>query len=76
MDARTYWKHYVERHGGATAVAKRLGIPYSTIAGLCNASRGCGRDLALRMAAADPLLDPSVLIFLRAKRKDGQQEAA
>lgn len=76
MDARTYWNHYTEQHGGPSGVARRLGIPYSTIAGLCNGSRGCGRDLALRMHAADPLLDPSVLIFLRAKRAAATDKAA
>ena len=69
MDARTYWNHYVDKHGGPSGVARTLGIPYSTIAGLCNGSRGCGRDLALRMAEADPLLDPSQLIFLRASKR-------
>ncbi|GAB2494109.1 hypothetical protein [Arenimonas alkanexedens] len=69
MDARTYWKAYVEKKGGPTKVAELLGIPYSTIAGVCNGSRGIGRDLAARMAAADPALDASLLLWVRAVEK-------
>lgn len=65
MNPRTYWNTYVERHGGVSATAERLGLPYSTLAGICNGSRGIGRDLAIRMRQADPLLDPSVLIWIR-----------
>lgn len=66
MDARDYWNTYVEQQGGATAVSAKLGIPYSTIAGICNGSRGIGHDLALRMVAKDPLLDASKLVWVRA----------
>lgn len=68
MDARTYWNTYVQRHGGVAGTAAHLGLPYSTVAGICNGSRGIGRDLALRMRKADPLLDPSVLFYLRANK--------
>lgn len=61
---REVWTQYVARKGGATAVAAALGIPYSTIAGVCNGSRGIGRSLARRMAAADPDLDESVLVWV------------
>lgn len=70
MDARQYWKHYIEQQGGAPAAAKRLSIPYSTIAGICNGSRGIGHALAERMAAADPMLDAKRLIWVRAKKAD------
>jgi plasmid maintenance system antidote protein VapI len=66
MDARTYWNAYVEQKGSPTKVAEHLGIPYSTIAGVCNGSRGIGRDLAAKMAAADPTLDASMLVWVRA----------
>lgn len=69
MDARTYWNAYVDRIGGPTKVAAHLGIPYSTIAGVCNGSRGIGRDLAAKMAAADPALDASKLVWVRAVPK-------
>lgn len=69
MDARAYWSHYVERHGGVPQTAEALGIPYSTIAGICNGSRGIGRELARRMAAKDPLLDENVLVWVRAVPK-------
>ena len=68
MDARTYWQHYVDQNDGPVSVAKRLGIPYSTIAGICNGSRGIGHNLAQRMAQADPLLDASKLIWVRSSK--------
>ncbi|MNC71226.1 hypothetical protein D3C75_1221210 [compost metagenome] len=65
MTPRTYWNKYVKRQGGAVRTAEALGIPYSTIAGICNGSRGIGRILAKRMAAADKSLDESVLIWVQ-----------
>lgn len=65
MDARAYWNAYVKQHGGPVPVHIRLGIPYSTIAGVCNGSRGIGHDLASRMAKADPLLDAAKLVWVR-----------
>jgi plasmid maintenance system antidote protein VapI len=65
MDARTYWNTYVDDNGGPTRVAGKLGIPYSTIAGVCNGTRGIGRDLAARMHRADQSLDASVLLWVR-----------
>lgn len=69
MDARAIWLNYVDRHGGPIGVARRLDIPYSTIAGICNGHRGIGRELAMRMAQKDPLLDESVLVWVRAEKK-------
>lgn len=63
-DPRAYWAHYVEQNGGPTGVAARLGIPYSTIAAVCNGNRGIGRKLAVRMAKADPLLDAGRLALV------------
>lgn len=71
MDARNYWTHYVEQQGGAVAVSAKLSIPYSTIAGICNGSRGIGHRLAQRMAAADPILDQAKLVWVRAIKPDG-----
>lgn len=65
MDARTYWNTYVDDNGGPTKVAAKLCIPYSTIAGVCNGTRGIGRDLAARMHRADQSLDASVLLWVR-----------
>lgn len=65
MTPRTYWNKYVKRQGGAARTAAALDIPYSTIAGICNGSRGIGRVLAKRMAAADKSLDESVLIWVQ-----------
>lgn len=68
MDARRYWGRYVKRHGGIAGVSGHLGIPYSTIACVCNGSRGIGHALAQRMAKADPKLDASRLVWVRAMR--------
>lgn len=68
MDARKYWDTYVSQHDGPVGVSARLSIPYSTIAGICNGSRGIGRGLAARMAKADPLLDANKLVWVRALR--------
>lgn len=64
MDARPYWNTYTEANGGPVGVAAKLGIPYSTIAGICNGSRGIGRELATRMADADPELDAKILVWV------------
>lgn len=61
---RDYWTAYVEQNGGPVGVSKRLSIPYSTIAAVCNGSRGIGRRMALRMASADPLLDAGKLALV------------
>jgi len=64
MSARTYWNKYVQKNGGAVAVAAKLGIPYPTIACICNGSRGIGRATAQRMVNADSSLDKSILIWV------------
>jgi len=69
MNARHYWDRYVQAIGGPAAVATHLDIPYSTIAGVCNGSRGIGRNLARRMARKDPMLDEAKLIWVEPIRK-------
>jgi plasmid maintenance system antidote protein VapI len=68
MTPREYWAHYVEANGGPTKVAERLGIPFPTIAAVCNGQRGIGKGLAQRMNQADPMLDASVLVWVAADR--------
>lgn len=68
-EARDYWNHYVETFADLAAVAAKLDTPYSTIAGICNGSRGIGRDLASRFAEQDPLLDASKLLWVTAEVK-------
>ena len=70
MNARDYWDHYVDQHDGPTGTAAHLSVPYSTIAGICNGSRGIGHKLAQRMAEADPMLDPAKLIWVRAIKRE------
>lgn len=70
MTPRAYWQNYVEQHGGPVGAAERLCIPYPTIASVCNGRRGIGRRLAERMGAADPSLDVSVLVWVRATNAD------
>lgn len=66
MDARNYWLEYVNRCGGLKATAEKLQSPYQTIASITNGHRGIGRELAQRFAAADPMLDATRLIWVRA----------
>lgn len=75
MDPRTYWNGYVERCGGIQATAERLRTPYSTIACICNGTRGIGRKLARRFADADAQLDETVLVWVTSTTT-GEQEAA
>ena len=67
---RAYWDAYVAANGGPKGVSGRLGIPYPTIAGICNGNRGIGRELARRMGAADPLLDVGRLIWVEPTKSD------
>src|SRR3546814_18648079 len=66
MDPRSYWNHYVSQHGGPAGTARRLGIPFQTIASICNGNRGIGRKTARRMAEQDPLLAEKILIWVTA----------
>lgn len=75
-DPRAYWQTYVDRNDGPAGVAKKLGIPYQTIASVCNGSRGIGHDLADRMAKADKSLDKSVLVWVRPVAKPKRKRAA
>lgn len=68
MTPHQYWAHYIEVHGGPARVSERLRIPYSTIANVCNGTRGIGKSLASRMNQADPLLDPKVLVWVTASK--------
>lgn len=64
MTPRAYWTDYAQRNGGPTGLSTKLGIPYSTLAGVCNGSRGIGRELAARIAAADPEVDETILVWV------------
>lgn len=64
MTPREYWSLYVEQNGGIAGTAKRLGVPYSTLASVTNGQRGIGKALAQRMKAIDPLLDEKQLVWV------------
>jgi len=70
MNPRQYWQDYVDRHGGPSGAATRLGLPYSTVAAITNGTRGIGRDLARRMQRADPSIDAHVLVWVEPGRLD------
>ncbi len=75
MSPRDYWNLYVSNNGGPVGVAKKLEIPFSTIAGICNGSRGIGRVTARRMVQQDPLLDENQLIWVVSGKKPAKQGA-
>jgi plasmid maintenance system antidote protein VapI len=64
-----YLKAYIAQHGGTAATAKRLGLPYSTLASFANGHRGVSPRMARRMADADPLLDANRLIWIRPTKR-------
>ena len=67
MDARKHLNDYVEEVGGRPAAANALGIPYSTMAAICNGTRGIGKDLAQRMAeGSGGRLNADLLIWITA----------
>lgn len=76
MDAREYWNTYIENVGGIAAAAEKLGTPYSTVAGICNGSRGIGHKLAQRFAERDRMLDASRLVWVRPIKPDPEQPPA
>lgn len=76
MTPREYLAEYVDRHGGAPEVARRLGIPYSTLAAICNGYRGISPQMADRMHKADPMIDRNQIVWVRATRPADQQKAA
>lgn len=66
MDARKHLADYVDEIGGKPAAAKALGVPYSTIAAICNGTRGVGKDLAKRMADSSAgRLRAEILIWIK-----------
>jgi plasmid maintenance system antidote protein VapI len=65
MSPREYLAEYVERAGGAPECARKLGLPYSTLAAICNGQRGISPAMAERMNKADPMLDRNTLVWVR-----------
>lgn len=74
MDARQYFLAYVQTQGGIPQTAKRLRIPYPTLCSICNGHRGISKDMADRMAAADPFLDADRLVWVRATKPEPKRE--
>ena len=77
MTPLDYLKLYIKDNQGVAATAKKLGIPYSTLASFNNGHRGISPRMAKRMAEADPLLDANRLIWIRpTKRAPSTNQAA
>ena len=75
MTPREYLTEYVERNGGLGATAKRLRLPYPTLASIVNGHRGVSAKMAQRMVSADPLLDANKLIWIRAEKPAPEGQA-
>jgi len=69
MTPHDYLKAYIKQNGGVAATAKRLGLPYSTLASFANGHRGVSPRMARRMKDADPLLDANQLIWIRPTKR-------
>ncbi len=65
MTPRQYWNEYVDRQGGNSELSRRTGIPYSTLAGVSNGTRGIGKKLAQRLKESDPLIDAAHLVWVQ-----------
>ena len=76
MEPRAYWNGYVKRCGGIQAAAERLRTPYSTVACICNGTRGIGRKLARRFAEADAELDETILVWVMPTTSAAEVDAA
>lgn len=70
MTPREYLAEYVGRNGGAPECARRLGIPYSTLAAVLNGYRGISAQMADRMHAADPMIDRNQIVWIRATKDE------
>lgn len=70
MTPREYIVEYVDRNGGAPECARRLGIPYSTLAAILNGYRGISAQMADRMHAADPMIDRNQIVWVRATKAE------
>ena len=70
MTERDYLTRYITNHGGIPATAKRLGMPYSSLAAIANGYRGISPRQAKKMAAADPMLEANRLIWIRATKAE------
>ena len=70
MTPREYLVEYVERNGGAPECARRLEIPYSTLAAIINGQRGISAQMADRMHKSDPMIDRNQIVWIRATREE------
>jgi plasmid maintenance system antidote protein VapI len=65
MKPREYFLEYVQQQGGIPQTAAKLDIPYPTLCSICNGYRGISKEMADRMAKADPFLDANRLVWVR-----------
>lgn len=77
MTPRDYLNEWVRKAGGRPKAAQRLGVPYSTLAAICNGTRGVSRQMALTLAAASGgQLDAAKLVWIDVGPTANDAEAA
>lgn len=70
MNGREYINDYVERNGGVGPTAKRLGIPYPSLASIINGYRGVSKNMATRMAKGSRgELKPELLVWIKQTKR-------
>lgn len=76
MDPRSPLLQYIDACGGKPQAAKVLDLPYSTLAAICNGTRGVGKDLARRLEeASGGQLNAQQLVWIRPAREAGTRAA-
>jgi hypothetical protein len=70
VDARKHWDRFVAKNGGIVGTADLLKMPYSTIASICNGTRGIGHEMARNLEKrSDGVLNPILLVWMRQRKK-------
>lgn len=70
VNGREYISSYVDKNGGLRPTAKKLGIPYSSLAAIINGYRGIGKNMALRITKASRgELKPEHLIWIKQTKR-------
>lgn len=71
MDPRQHLEAAVARHGKVADAARAWGLPYPSLYAVVNGWRGVSRRQAAKWAASSKgELDPALLVWIRAFRKE------